>query len=405
MKLGLDDSVQESSDKVTNFGDCSGDIDGEDVRIVPRTIKHAKRRGVLPASQTNDHMQWKEMPIKKKKRSCKIILSCSIAFVSIILCYPYISSVISNYFPKNISSYMFGEQCNSMWTTRNVTKLRSSLEANVFGQHIATKLILSVLNRRWSQSEIDTSSKKPLVLSFHGWTGSGKNYVSKFIAEALFDRGLRSQFVHLFVSTLHFHDESQAAKYRIQLQDWVRGNVSKCADSLFIIDEIDKMPSGVLDGLKPFMDFHSSIDGIDFRRATFIFLSNTGGREITRRIMKFWQEGRRRESINYFELEGLVSKGAFNEEGGLHHASIIDRSLIDVYVPFLPLEQSHVRQCVDKELEKQNIEKARLPSNFADQVVSELSFWPADTKVFAAAGCKRVVQKVDELLYDILNEN
>ena len=68
MKLGLDDSVQESSDKVTNFGDCSGDIDGEEVRIVPRTIKHAKRRGVLPASQTNDHMQWKEMPIKKKKR-------------------------------------------------------------------------------------------------------------------------------------------------------------------------------------------------------------------------------------------------------------------------------------------------------------------------------------------------
>ena len=106
------------------------------------------------------------------------------------------------------------------------------------------------------------------------------------------------------MSTLHFHDESQAAKYRIQLQDWVRGNVSKCADSLFIIDEIDKMPSGVLDGLKPFMDFHSSIDGIDFRRATFIFLSNTGGREITRQIMKFWQEGRRRESINYFELEG-----------------------------------------------------------------------------------------------------
>ena len=100
-----------------------------------------------------------------------------------------------------------------------------------------------------------------------------------------------------------------------------------------------------------------------------------------------------------------MSKGAFNEEGGLHHASIIDRSLIDVYVPFLPLEQSHVRQCVDQELKKQNIEKARLPSNFADQVVSELSFWPADTKVFAAAGCKRVVQKVDELLYDILNEN
>jgi hypothetical protein len=41
-------------------------------------------------------------------------------------------------------------------------------------------------------------------MSFHGWTGSGKNFVAKFVAEGLFVRGLESQFVHLFVSTLHF---------------------------------------------------------------------------------------------------------------------------------------------------------------------------------------------------------
>ena len=76
--------------------------------------------------------------------------------------------------------------------------------------------------------------------------------------------------MHLFVSTLHFYDESDVAKYRLQLQDWVRGNVSRCEDSLFIIDEVDKMPPGVLDGLKPYMDFHTTVDGVDFRRATFI---------------------------------------------------------------------------------------------------------------------------------------
>ena len=77
-----------------------------------------------------------------------------------------------------------------------------------------------------------------------------------------------------------------------------------CKESLFIFDEIDKMPPGVLDALKPFMDFHDSVDGVDFRKAIFILLSNTGGREITRRTMDFWKEGRRRESINYFDLEG-----------------------------------------------------------------------------------------------------
>ena len=102
---------------------------------------------------------------------------------------------------------------------------------------------------------------------------------------------------------------------------------------------------------------------------------------------------------------GLISKGAFNEQGGLQHASIIDRSLIDVYVPFLPLERSHVRQCIDKELEDRGIESTRLPAKFCEHVVAELSFSPPDTKVFATAGCKRVQQKVDELLYDILNDS
>ena len=64
------------------------------------------------------------------------------------------------------------------------------------------------------------------------------------------------------------------------------------------------MPAGVLDGLKPFMDFHSNVDGIDFRKAIFILLSNTGGREITKRTMDFWEEGKKRESMTYFDLEG-----------------------------------------------------------------------------------------------------
>ena len=64
---------------------------------------------------------------------------------------PQIISVISKCVPNEISSFLFGEQCNSVWTTRNVTRLKQSLQQNVFGQHIAQKLILSVLSRRWSQ--------------------------------------------------------------------------------------------------------------------------------------------------------------------------------------------------------------------------------------------------------------
>jgi len=41
---------------------------------------------------------------------------------------------------------------------------------------------------------------------------------------------------------------------------------------MFIFDEVDKMPDGVLDAIKPYLDHHHHIRGVDYRRAIFIFL-------------------------------------------------------------------------------------------------------------------------------------
>jgi len=144
------------------------------------------------------------MKAKQQRRSCFVRGSSLVAVFSIVVCShtgPAYVSAISQYFPKDVSGYLFGEQCHSMWTTKNITKLKQTLDQNLFGQHIAIKLILSALRGRWNQGGCDTLSKKPLVLSFHGWTGSGKTYASKIIAEALFDRGLQSKFAHFFIST------------------------------------------------------------------------------------------------------------------------------------------------------------------------------------------------------------
>ena len=52
------------------------------------------------------------------------------------------------------------------------------------------------------------------------------------------------------------------------------------------------------------------------------------------------------------DLEGLIAKGAFSEDGGLHHANVIEKSLVDHFVPFLPIERRHVKQCILVETEK-----------------------------------------------------
>lgn len=88
--------------------------------------------------------------------------------------------------------------------------LKLELEEKLFGQHLATEVILKAL----TGFRNNKNPKKPLTLSLHGWAGTGKNFVSQIVAENLYSRGLKSNFVHLFVSTLHFPHEQQIKLYQ-----------------------------------------------------------------------------------------------------------------------------------------------------------------------------------------------
>ncbi len=56
------------------------------------------------------------------------------------------------------------------------------------------------------------------------------------------------------------------------LRSWIIGNVSACERSLFVFDEMDKMDEGTIDAIKPFIDYHPQVNGVDFRKSVFIFL-------------------------------------------------------------------------------------------------------------------------------------
>jgi hypothetical protein len=45
---------------------------------------------------------------------------------------------------------------------------------------------------------------------------------------------------------------------------------------------------------------------VDYRKSIFIFLSNTGGKELTVKTLEAWRDGRKREEITSQELEELV---------------------------------------------------------------------------------------------------
>uniref|UniRef100_T1JCD4 Torsin-1A C-terminal domain-containing protein n=1 Tax=Strigamia maritima TaxID=126957 RepID=T1JCD4_STRMM len=241
--------------------------------------------------------------------------------------------------------------------------------------------------------------KKALTLSFHGWTGGGKNFVSKMIAEHLFKDGMDSQFVHMFLSTLHFPHRHKIMIYQDNLVQWIRGNISKCDTSLFIFDEMDKMPPGLLDSIKSFLDYHASIDGHSFNKAIFIFISNTVGIQLTKVAINFWKQGKDRTDITLKDVNKILIDGAFNEISGLQYSSIIQNNLIDFFVPFLPLEKFHIELCARDEIKhRRGVATAKLLTEVADSLL----YYPPNSLLYSTSGCKQVAKKLDLLIDDEL---
>uniref|UniRef100_A0A3Q1MQM0 Torsin-1A n=1 Tax=Bos taurus TaxID=9913 RepID=A0A3Q1MQM0_BOVIN len=267
--------------------------------------------------------------------------------------------------------------------------LQKDLDSKLFGQHLAKKVILNALSGFISNPK----PKKPLTLSLHGWTGTGKNFVSKIIAENIYEGGLNSDYVHLFVATLHFPHISNITLYKDQLQSWIRGNVSACARSIFIFDEMDKMHAGLIDAIKPYLDYYDNLDGVSYQKAIFIFLSNAGAERITDVALDFWRSGKQREEIKLKDMEHALSVSAFNNKNsGFWHSSLIDRNLIDYFVPFLPLEYKHLKMCIRVEMQSRGYE---VDEDIVSRVAEEMTFFPKEERVFSDKGCKTVFTKLD----------
>ncbi|XP_069695885.1 torsin-1B-like isoform X3 [Periplaneta americana] len=157
----------------------------------------------------------------------------------------------------------FVECCDDKWIPLNFNRLETSLRDELFGQHLTQKIVVAALRGHFREV---ANPKKALALSFHGYPGSGKTFVSQFIKDNIYKLGSKSKFAHFFAGRSDFAIAEKTDIYKINLMDWIRGNVTQCPMSLFVFDEVDKMPSGVLDAIKPFLDYHEEINGVDYRK-------------------------------------------------------------------------------------------------------------------------------------------
>ena len=73
------------------------------------------------------------------------------------------------------------------------------LQKDVFGQHIVAEILPNEVFRHIRDAE----PAKALTISFHGSTGTGKNFVADKLVQAVFHKGLDSQFFHKYIGYHH----------------------------------------------------------------------------------------------------------------------------------------------------------------------------------------------------------
>lgn len=92
--------------------------------------------------------------------------------------------------------------------------LESDLRVRLHGQHLASKLVLEAVKGYLEMPQVG----KALALSFHGWSGTGKNFVARMLVDNLYRDGMRSDCVKMFISTFHFPHPKYVDLYKVRLQ-------------------------------------------------------------------------------------------------------------------------------------------------------------------------------------------
>lgn len=276
--------------------------------------------------------------------------------------------------------------------TNNISGIGLALKSELFGQHIAQKIVTAALKNHFDSK----NTRKPLVLAFHGWTGIGKNFVGNIIMEHFFKHKTKSPFVHKFIIPLHFPHRSEVEMYNQQLLKWIRGNFSHCQKGgLFIFDEMDKIHLGMMNTIKDaLLDYRGKKAESGHKNMVFIFLSNSGGEAINQHVLKHILDGKLRESLTLKELE-VIFHDIAKKIPNIWFADLLKLEVIDYLVPFLPLERTHLKQCIRRELAKKGY---NVKESFVTEIADQMDYFPESHQFFSVSGCKKVSSRVDMIM-------
>ncbi|XP_073830156.1 torsin-like protein [Musca autumnalis] len=321
-----------------------------------------------------------------------MLLKC-LLIISVVIAHCINTEVVAFFDPlfdtlKNKTYCQITECCNERYITADIRGLQEDLNKHLFGQHITKQQLIRAIEAHFKEKK---NSKKPLVISFHGTQGTGKNFVADKIAQRIYEKGYKSKYVRKYYGRSDFPLESDAQLYSARILKEAREAIGDCPRSLFIFDEVERMPPKVFESLTSLINFNAIFNGVDSTQAIFIFLSNTAGVNISDKLGKLMKSGTLRERTRLSDFEKILEKGAYNLEGGLKKTSLIELHLIDHFIPFLPLEKSHVHKCAQAEFQ---LWGKKPKDEIVERLLNDYITYDRVHGMFVTAGCKKMGKKV-----------
>jgi len=92
-----------------------------------------------------------------------------------------------------------------------ITEVKKALETKLFGQHLAVNTIVKSINSHFKTK----NQQKALVISFQGWTGTGKTFAAQTIVKNLYKLQEKSKYFHWFKATELFTEEDKVKDYQV----------------------------------------------------------------------------------------------------------------------------------------------------------------------------------------------
>ena len=80
------------------------------------------------------------------------------------------------------------------------------------------------------------------------------------------------------------------------------------------------------------------------------------------------------------------------------NSGLIESSLMDFFIPFLPLERRHVVQCVLAEMKAYGLKPDH---NRACLIADEVYYLPKDERIFSVSGCKTLSTRLTHLIKNV----